>query len=360
MTTTKSTTTPPTLLSLPDEILAGVVCYLPASDHRDFFWSAKRFATRSFVRRVIQNADSFVLCNPISTLTRVLAVSPDSKLCIVRERYHWSSIWSLETGECLKKLRRDTTCAVFCLDSKRVIVGSTPTRLEVFESGSDDVVRWSIPTLMEGKTLCDVDVLPDGKRAVIASEYGKIRVWDIESGVCERTFDVNTRFVYYKDDFYVIPLPDGLHVACMNASYLSVSNLETGEMGRYTGVVDIDMDDVYDTISRRKFRPSTDGRKLRVVLRKSREIREYDLVTGDWVGVWEEGDAFRSVDRTTTPDGRCAIEWYVSEWSVGEEEQTQTRSATEELVALPIDVSCSVWLREAVVEVIRLEKSHND
>lgn len=347
-----TTTTTITLLSLPDEVLSGVVAYLPAIEHRNFLWSARRFATRRFVRRVVQDAPSFVLCMNDSPRAKVLAVSPDSKRCIVRGRFRLSSIWSLETAECLQTLRSNTTCAVFCLDGKRVIVGSTPSRLdvfgpesdlEVFGSESDRVVRWSIPMVMNGTGIRDVDVMPDGRRAVMTTGHNQIVIWDIDSGVSERTIDFYEEI--YLDEFYVVPLPDCVHVACMDSYDLSVWNVDTGEMvRRFNGGDDAD---AYH-ISPRKFRPSADGKKLRTVSTGMREMREWCLDTGTWEGVWEEGNHFRAVDRTRTPDDRSRIEWYLKEWKVGVDGGVHT-TADESMVLSGggVLMSCTV------VEVIK-------
>ena len=94
--------------------------------------------------------------------------------------------WDLETGECLRTLRRVGRVVTLTLtpDGRRIVTS---------EDGSHTLVIWDMESgkplhILHGhnERVTTVSVMPDGRGAVSGSLDKTLRVWDMESGECLR------------------------------------------------------------------------------------------------------------------------------------------------------------------------------
>jgi small GTP-binding protein len=220
------------------------------------------------------------------------AVTPDGRR-VVSALDDWTlSVWDLESGQRLRKLKGHKSSVWGCAvtpDGRAVVSASVDHTLRVWdlESGQE------IGTL-EGHTdvVRGCAVTADGRRVVSASFDHTLRVWDLESGRELRKLEGHTDSVM---DCAVTP--DSRRVISASSDKtLRVWDLESG---REIGMLEGHTDGVVDcalTADRRRVVSASNDNTLRVSdLESGQELRKLEGHADDVLGC------------AVTPDSRCVI-----------------------------------------------------
>lgn len=238
---------------------------------------------------------------------QTVVVSPEGKCVLSFDGDHTLKLWDLETGKCLgtttEQQSEGIPYAIAVLPSaKRALTGSccVPGGGTTFGTRKGHSVKlWDLKTgqclrTFEGHTsdVCAVAVLAKGQRAVSASDDKTLRLWDLETGQCLRTFAGHGHGV-----ISVVVLPDSRRiVSASRDKTLKLWDLATGECLR---TFEGHTDQVYQA----KLLP--DDRRLLSAGRDG-TLRLWDLATGTCIHTYEgHTDAVASV--VLLPNGQLAI-----------------------------------------------------
>jgi len=115
-----------------------------------------------------------------------VSVTPDGRRAVLGNPYRNTSVWDLESGQCLRDLTGEypeVRCVSVTPDGQRAVAGHLDNTLRVWDLESGQCLR-----ILErhGGWIMSVDVTPDGQRAVSGHGDNMLRVWDIENGQCLR------------------------------------------------------------------------------------------------------------------------------------------------------------------------------
>jgi len=184
-------------------------------------------------------------------------------------------------------------CVSVIPDGRLAVSGSQDTKLRLWDLETGACLR----TFGRGGCVSCVSTTPDGRHAVSGSYDKTLRLWDLETGACLRTLE-GTNSV---DSVSVTP--DGRRAVCGSTSdnTLRVLDLQTGAcLHTWEGQTELPIPWGINSVSM-----TPDGRRA-VLAGTDQTLRVWDLETGACLHVLKgHTSAIQSV--SVTPDGRRAV-----------------------------------------------------
>jgi len=155
-----------------------------------------------------------------STLTSV-CYSPDGQYIASGSYDSTIKLWEVKTGECIKTFDciYEMTYVCYSPDGKYLATVNS-NRIYVYEIKTGKQRKISADGCYNMRSLC---YSPDGKYLASGADDSTIKLWDLKTGECIKTFGYTTY------TYHVCYSPDGKHLA--SASYLSCKlwEVKTGE-----------------------------------------------------------------------------------------------------------------------------------
>ncbi|MDD3337082.1 MAG: tetratricopeptide repeat protein, partial [Eubacteriales bacterium] len=173
-----------------------------------FSGSAKSFELNAMIGRYCR-ADGVRACWEERTfnheeMVESVDISPDGQYAVAGDRSGKVKVWNLASGECAKELiinddKDGCVYAVrFCADGKRIVSGhSVYGNILPAEYGRHITIRlWELESGQcirtfkgHGREVTSLCLTKDGSRMYSAGGDEKIKIWDIRSGECAKTLE---------------------------------------------------------------------------------------------------------------------------------------------------------------------------
>ena len=159
-------------------------------------------------------------------IVEAVAVLPDGRRAVSASLDKTLKLWDLQTGKCLRTFERDDIDALAVLPDGRRAILAGRAGLRLWNLGAEEPQgalerhKDSVPALA---------LLRDGRRVISGSRDGTLKVWDLHTGQCLRTFERHTLNVSTDGDPQypvdaVEVLPDGRRVI-LRSSIVNVPQL---------------------------------------------------------------------------------------------------------------------------------------
>jgi WD40 repeat protein len=133
-----------------------------------------------------------------------LVFSPNSTSLASASDDYVVKLWDLMTGECLQTLKGPANilnAVTFSADERKILVDNTNTKLQLWamEHPEQHIAAWHGYIYLPRSTAYS----PDGKTIAISTHHQTIKLWNVETGECEKVLDVPTptvRLIAFSSD----------------------------------------------------------------------------------------------------------------------------------------------------------------
>ena len=255
--------------------------------------------------------------------------SPDGSL-VLSINYDKAELWEAATGKFLRTLEGYTYSVCFSPDGSRLLSCGDDRNIKLWDVASGQCIR----TFGENTQAESIIFSPDGKKALSNNLNNTIKMWDVETGKCIRTFAEN------RPGFESVCFsPDGKTVLSRDSETIELFDIETWQCLRTFNGHKMPVLSVC-------FAP--DG-KTAVSGSKDKTMKLWDIETGQCIRTFDDPHASNVGYTCLSPDGKMALSGYdrdlsdeyddeditINLWSISDKtsyEMAQNRVSTTETV----------------------------
>lgn len=155
--------------------------------------------------------------------SRINSIATDGNLIVSASDDETVKIWNINTGECIKTIKHDSSVHSVAIVGDRIISGSYYGTIKIWDIGSGELIK----TLRDHTGVVN-NIAADGDNIVSGSFDGKIKIWNINTNDPINTINASPTCVAIKGNFIVYGDRDGI------VRRLNITQKRPKILGRHT------------------------------------------------------------------------------------------------------------------------------